>query len=166
MAQLGALVWLKWRLFRNTMRDGKAAVGRVASALGLLAGLVISLALAALLGFGVYAMMTATDEGGGRFGRIGVEQLSSIFVVWIFIVLYLMWAVVPLGLGGGSRFDAGRLLLYPVSLRKLFAIDWLSELLSLSSVFAAPVVVGVALGAGAARGRVWAALPVALCAIL
>jgi hypothetical protein len=166
MAQLGALLWLKWRLLRNTLRDGKAAAGRIASALALLAGFGISLTIAALLGLGVYAMTLAEQESGGRLARAGFGELSSVFVVWIFVVLYLMWAVVPLGLGGGSRFDAGRLLLYPVSLRKLFAIDWLSELLSLASVFAAPVVCGVALGAGLARGRVWMALAAALCAIV
>ncbi|HEV2705307.1 MAG TPA: hypothetical protein VGV59_05250 [Pyrinomonadaceae bacterium] len=166
MAQLGALLWLKWRLLRNTLRDGKAATGRVATALGLLAGFGISLAIAALLGVGIYAMAWAERESGGRLAGTGIGELSSVFIVWIFIILYLMWAIVPLGLGGGSRFDAGRLLLYPVSLRKLFAIDWLSELLSLSSVFAAPVVVGVAVGAGAARGALWAALLAALCAIV
>jgi hypothetical protein len=77
-----------------------------------------------------------------------------------------MWAFVPLSLGGGEHFDPGRLLLYPVSLRKLFLIDLLSELTSLASIFAAPSVFGIALGAGLARGQVLSALLVAACATL
>ncbi|HKP71326.1 MAG TPA: ABC transporter permease [Pyrinomonadaceae bacterium] len=42
MAQLGALVWLKWRLFLNAMRSRKGAANRVASALGTLAALAVS----------------------------------------------------------------------------------------------------------------------------
>jgi hypothetical protein len=163
MSQLGALVWLKWMLFRNAMRSRKAVVSRVAAALVMLAGFAIAIAIAALLGFATYAM--TTDQLSGRLEAKGMGQVASVFLVWTFVVLYLMWAIVPLGLGGGSRFDAGRLLLYPVSLRKLFAIDWLSELLSLSSVFAAPIIIGVAAGAGAATGQVFRALLVALCAI-
>ncbi|HZG52207.1 MAG TPA: hypothetical protein VEZ40_08725, partial [Pyrinomonadaceae bacterium] len=68
--------------------------------------------------------------------------------------------------GGGNQFDPGRLLLYPVSLRKLFALDLLSELTSLASIFAAPAIFAVSLGAGLARGRVGGALVVAVCATL
>src|SRR5918911_195116 len=49
MSQLGALVWLKWRLFRNSLRTGKAVTTRLASALAMLAALGFSL----LVGFGL-----------------------------------------------------------------------------------------------------------------
>ena len=64
----------------------------------------------------------------------------------------MLWALMPLALDGGSRFEPGRLLLYPVSLRKLFAVDFLSELTSLSTVFAAPSVFGARAGRGAGEG--------------
>ncbi len=165
MSQLGALIWLKWMLFRNALRSRKAVVSRLASALATGGGLARSLGVAPMLGFGTYAIMT--DETIGKIARgRGVEQLAGVVLVWIFVVLYIMWALVPLGLGGGSQFDAGRLLLYPVSLKKLFAIDWLSELLSLSSVFVAPTIFGVAIGAGVASGNLAAALLAALCATM
>jgi hypothetical protein len=83
----------------------------------------------------------------------------------IFAILYLMWATVPLSLGGGSQFTPGRMLLYPVSLRKLFAIDFLSELTSLGTIFAVPIILAVALGAGAGLGQIILALVAALFAI-
>lgn len=166
MTQLGALIWLKWVLFRNALRSPKAVVSRLASTLVMLGALAISLGLAVLLGLATYTLMS--EEAGHRLAYGGArsgEQLAGVVLVWAFVVLYMMWGVVPLGLGGGSQFDAGRLLLYPVSLKRLFAIDWLSELLSLSSVCAAPVVVGAAIGAGSANGQVAGALVVACCAI-
>ncbi|HEX9917877.1 MAG TPA: hypothetical protein VGA87_01855, partial [Pyrinomonadaceae bacterium] len=81
-------------------------------------------------------------------------------------MIYLVWATAPLSFGGGNQFDPGRLLLYPVSLRKLFALDLLSELTTLASIFAAPAIFAVSLGAGLARGRVGGALVVAVCATL
>ncbi|HYY42802.1 MAG TPA: hypothetical protein VE775_08740, partial [Pyrinomonadaceae bacterium] len=59
------------------------------------------------------------------------------------------------------QFTPGRLLLYPVSLRQLFALDLLSELTSTASIFAVPAVLAMAVGVGLARGRVGAALCVA-----
>jgi len=54
MAQLFALVWLKWALLRNSMRSRRAAAGRVAAAVGLLAGLALSLLVAFGVGAGAY----------------------------------------------------------------------------------------------------------------
>lgn len=146
MNQLFALAWLKWTLFRNAMRSRKAAAGRAAAAAGGLVALVTSLATSAALGFGTYAVLSGDALRGND------AQGAFLFLLLIFVVLYLMWAVVPLGLGGGSQFDAGRLLLYPISLRKLFMVDLLSELTGLAAIFGVPISLGVALGAGAAHG--------------
>ncbi|MCA1591725.1 MAG: hypothetical protein LC754_03545 [Acidobacteria bacterium] len=161
MSQLSALVWLKWKLFRNSLRSRKAVVGRVASALGTLAALALALVIATALGFATYAFMSRTHGDAGQSG-----ETAYLFLLVIFVLLYLMWAIVPLGLGGGGQFDPGRMLLYPVSLGKLFVFDFLSELTSLSTIFAAPVIFGVALGAGLASGGVGAALVVALVAVV
>ncbi|HZG53321.1 MAG TPA: hypothetical protein VEZ40_14415, partial [Pyrinomonadaceae bacterium] len=56
-AQLGALVWLKWRLFVNAMRSKRGAANRAASALGTLFALAFSLTLSAGLGAGAYFVM-------------------------------------------------------------------------------------------------------------
>jgi hypothetical protein len=73
----------------------------------------------------------------------------------------MMTTTIPLGMGGGSPFDPGRLLLYPVTLRRLFAIDFLSEVTSLSAIFALPSLFSVSIGAGLQKGRVLSALVVA-----
>lgn len=164
MSQLLALVWLKWRLFRNSMRSRKAAVGRAASVAGTLAALAFSMLIAASLGVAAYALASlGAQPDAAPSSEAG--QTVFLFLLSVFAMLYLMWAVVPLGLGGGGRFDAGLLLLYPVSLKKLFAVDLLSELSSLSSVFAVPLVLAVAAGAGAAVGNLTGALAVAVCAV-
>lgn len=175
MSQLSALIWLKWTLFRNAMRSRKAVLSKIASILGTLAALVIALVIAFLLGIIVYNVLSP-----GASSQI-LAQLSpdnpftaelkdmmkkaSTLLFMIFGILYLMWATVPLSLGGGSQFTPGRMLLYPVSLRKLFALDFLSELTSLGTIFAVPIILAVALGAGAGLGHIMLALIAALFAI-
>lgn len=163
MSQLAALVWLKWRLFRNSLRTRKAVAGRVAGALAALAALLVSLGVSAGMGAAAYFISTPSARESAE-----LQQLAgSGFVFFIFALTfaYLMWAVVPLGLEGGSRFEPRRMLLYPVSLRKLFAVDLLSELTNLSSIFAVPVVLAICLGAGLARGAAGRALLLGLLAV-
>jgi len=169
-AQLGALVWLKWRLFINAMRSKRGAANRAASALGTLAALAFSLMLSAGLGAGAYFIVR--NRSGARASRFAQDLATGASVESLFLLfgmasmIYLVWATAPLSFGGGNQFDPGRLLLYPISLRKLFALDLLSELTSLASIFAAPAIFAVSLGAGLAHGRVGGALVVALCATL
>lgn len=160
MSQLLALVWLKWRLMRNSVRSRRAALGRAASLLGTLAALALSLVIAGGLGVAAYSL-TAPE------GWLGERASSTAFVFFflLFTTAFVMWALMPLALGGGGRFEPGRMLLYPVSLRKLFAFDLLSDLTSLTALFAVPSVLALGLGAGLANGRVWAGLLVALAAV-
>jgi hypothetical protein len=175
MDQFAALLWLKWTLFRNAMRSRKAVLSRVASILGTLAALLFALFLAVVLGILVYkvlsphtaaSVMAQLPPDNPLAGEMR-EFLQSGFKVLflIFAILYLMWATVPLSLGGGSQFTPGRMLLYPVSLKKLFAIDFLSEFTNIASIFALPIILFVTFGAGLALGRVLLTLPVALLAI-
>src|SRR5918997_973262 len=175
MQQLSALVWLKWTLFRNAMRSRKAALSRIASILGTLAALVLALLIAFVLGVAVYKIFSL-EEAGSLIAQFppnhplaeeAKELLRSGFLLLfiIFASLYLIWATVPLSLGGGSQFAPGRLLLYPISLRKLFALDYLSELTSLGSIFAIPIILGVALGAGMGLSNVLLALVAGLFTI-
>jgi hypothetical protein len=169
--QFSALIWLKWTLFRNAMRSRKAVLSQVASILGTLAALGVALLIAVILGVVIYRLSSP-----GLSHQI-LDQLPPdhplatelrnvvILLFMIFAVLFLMWATVPLSLGGGSPFTPGRLLLYPVSLPKLFAIDFLSELTSLGSIFAIPIILALAVGAGLGLGRISLALPAALLII-
>lgn len=161
--QLRALAWLKWRLFRNKMRSRRAALDSAASAAGTFAALTLSLVFAAGIGFAAYALTAETSHARALALRGGAVE-SMLLLFGLSSVIFMMWALVPLGMGGGSQFDPGRLLLYPVSLRKLFLIDLASELASLSSIFAVPAVLSVGIGAGLAGGNVMRALAASICA--
>jgi ABC-2 type transport system permease protein len=162
MSQLFALVWLKWTLMRNSLRSRRAVVGRVAAALGMLAGLALS--LVAALGVGVGAYFIAASAGRGA---TDAQQLQAAFAVLLFIftVIFLMWSLMPIALGGGSRFEPARMLLYPVSLGKLFAFDFVSDLTSLSSVLVVPSLFALCAGVGLGRGNLPAGLAVACLAV-
>jgi hypothetical protein len=131
--------------------------------------LAFSLALALVLG-GV-AYFVSRPENLARMLREAPHEVSTAataeFIFFsIFGFMYLMWGTLPLSLGGGKQFDAGKLLLYPITLRKLFAVDFLSEFTTLHSVIAVPTILGVAIGAGLATDNLsftlLAAIPIAL----
>ena len=169
MSQLLTLIWLKWRLVRNSLRSSKAVVNRVASIIGMLVALILSLMVAFILGFAAYALSqpealnvlrrTATSDPQG--------SASAEFIFFSIVgIIYLMWATVPLSIGGSKQFDAGKLLMYPITLRKLFAVDFISELTTLHSVFAVPAVLAVCIGSGLGTGNLAAALIVAIPMLL
>lgn len=169
MSQLLTLVWLKWRLVRNSLRSSKAVVNRVASVFGMLLVLGFSLVLALVLG--LVAHFVSQPGNLARMLRDSPQDISTAataeFIFFsIFGFMYLMWGTLPLSLGGGKQFDAGKLLLYPITLRKLFAVDFLSEFTTLHSAIAVPSIIAVAIGAGLATGNLAATLvaaaPIAL----
>jgi hypothetical protein len=175
MDQFAALIWLKWTLFRNAMRSRKAMLSRVASMLGTVIALAFALLIALALGAAVYKVLTP-DLNAQMLAQVppdspmavearNIIQSGFLLLFITLALLYLMWATVPLSLGGGSQFTPGRLLLYPVSLRKLFAIDFLSEFTNIASIFAIPVILATALGAGLAMENILPALLVALFAV-
>ena len=170
MSQLLTLIWLKWRLLRNSLRSSKAVVNKAASLLGTFVALVFSLTVALILGVAAYAL-TQPDLLGDALRHPAARDLptgaSTEFIFFsMFGILYLMWATVPLSIGGSKQFDAGKLLMYPITLRKLFAVDFISELTTLHSVFALPAVLAISIGAGLGTGNLTRALIVAIPAIL
>ena len=170
MSQLLTLIWLKWRLLRNSLRSSKAVVNKAASVLGTLLALVLSLTVALILGVAAYAL-TQPEVLGEAFRHPAARDLpipsSTEFIFFsMFGILYLMWATVPLSIGGSKQFDAGKLLMYPITLRKLFAVDFVSELTTLHSVFALPAVLALSVGAGLGSGNLTRALIVAIPTIL
>jgi hypothetical protein len=170
MSQLFTLVWLKWRLLRNSLRSSKAVVNKAASILGVLLALLLSLVVASVLGIIAYVLSQPGAFGHAlrRTATGGVSAAASAEFVFFSIlgILYLMWATVPLSIGGTKQFDAGKLLMYPITLRKLFAVDYISELTTLQSVFAVPAVLAICIGAGLGSGRLAPAVLAAAPALL
>jgi hypothetical protein len=173
MSQLITIIWLKWRVLRNSLRSRKAVANQVASIIGMLAALLLALLVAAGLGLAAYALtkpsIASMLQRPSR-RRSADESFSSEFVFFsIYAFLYLMWATIPLSIGSSRQFDAGNLLLYPISLRKLFAIDFVSEVANIQSVFAIPAIVamsiGAALGSGEFVATMLAAIPISLFGI-
>jgi hypothetical protein len=162
--QLGALAWLKWRLFRNALRKRRgAALNSAASIAGTILAIALSLLFAFGIGVAAYGLTDETNPLHPVAMRGGaVEPLLLLF--GMLSIIFMLWAFVPLSMGSGSQFDPGQLLLYPISLRKLFLIDLLSELSSLASIFAVPAILAVGVGAGIAGDNMPGALVAALCA--
>ncbi|HET7114750.1 MAG TPA: hypothetical protein VFI57_13980 [Pyrinomonadaceae bacterium] len=162
MSQLGTLIWLKWKLLRNSLRSSKAVVNKLATVLGMLAALAFSLIVALGLGVAAYAVIQpdVLGEVMKRSSRSDFPIPASTEFIFFSILgfLYLMWATVPLSIGGSKQFDAGKLLMYPITLRKLFAVDFISELTTLHSVFAVPAVLAISIGAGLGSGNLAPAL--------
>jgi len=131
-------------------------LNQAASVLGMLLVLSFALSVATGLGFAAYflskpgAMTEAFRQGAAGQG-FPVTSVEFIFFS-ILAFLYLMWATIPLSMGTSKQFDAGRMLMYPISLGKLFAIDFLSELTSLQSVFAIPAILAMSIGVGLGSG--------------
>jgi hypothetical protein len=164
MSQLLALAWLKWALFRNSMRSKKAVAGSVAATVGVLLALAVSLLVAAGVGAGAYFLSAEATEGL-REASESHDTAAYVVLLFMFTLALLMWALTPLALGGGNRFEPTRMLLYPVSLAKLFAFDFLTDLTSLTAVFVVPSILTLGVGVGLGRGHVASGLTVSLFAI-
>ena len=170
MSQFLTLIWLKSKLLRNSLRSRKAVVNQVASVLGVLVTLTVALAVAIGLGFAAYfttkpgVVSEAFRRSASRDG-FGSATAELVFFS-IFSFLYLMWATVPLSIGSSKQFDAGRMLIYPISLIKLFAIDFMSEITTLASMFAIPAIVATSIGAGLGTGQLIPALIASVPAIV
>ena len=154
MSQLSTLLWLKWKLFRNSLRSSKAVANRVASVLGMLAALALAMVIALGLGLAAFTLTSPTIMVHATSNRARPGGLPSPEIIFfsIFAFAYLMWATLPLSIGSNRQFEPGRLLMYPISLQKLFAIDFISELTNLQSIFAIPAIIAMCVGAGLGSG--------------
>ncbi|HEV2834936.1 MAG TPA: hypothetical protein VGW58_06445 [Pyrinomonadaceae bacterium] len=169
MTQLLTLVWLKWRLLRNSLRSSKAVVNKVASVLGMLLALLFAMVVALILGIVAY-VISQPENLVHILARSSTEISAEVTAEFIFFsilgFIYLMWATLPLSIGGSKQFDAGKLLMYPITLRKLFAVDFISEFTTLHSIIAVPAIVALAIGAGLGTDNLAVALIAAIPIVL
>jgi hypothetical protein len=136
----------------------------------MLVALALALAMALILGVAAYVLTSPDNMFAGaqtlRPNPAGRGLPSPEFIFFsIFAMCYLLWATLPLSIGSSRQFDPGNLLLYPISLRRLFALDFLSEVASLQSVFAVPAIIAIGVGAGLAQAKLAGGILIALIAI-
>ena len=136
----------------------------------MLVALVFALVIALGLGAAAYVLsspeiMTQITRREARRSAGSIPSAQFIFFS-ILTFFYLMWATLPLSVGTGRQFEPGRLLMYPISLRKLFALDFISETVNLQSIFAIPAIFALGIGAGLGKGKMVWALPATLLAAL
>lgn len=131
----------------------------------MLAALALALLIAFGLGAAAYALSLPEVEESLSKGNSEVPSTEFIFFS-ILTLSYLLWSTLPLSVGSTRQFDPGNLLLYPISLRKLFAVDFLSEIASLQSVLAIPSILAMGLGAGLAQHNVPGGLLIAFAAAI
>ena len=131
----------------------------------MLAALMLAMLIAFGLGAAAYAL--SLPEVAASLSKGKSELPSTEFIFFSILTLsYLLWSTLPLSVGSTRQFDPGNLLLYPISLQKLFAVDFLSEVASLQSVLAIPSILAMGLGAGLAQNNVAGGLLIALAAAL
>src|SRR6266446_3641134 len=97
MSQLLTLIWLKWTLFRNALRSRKAKINQLASVVGTLAALALSLLIALGLGIAAYALTSEAGAAQIEQARAAAKATADFppahFVLFIiFGFLYLLWA--------------------------------------------------------------------------
>jgi hypothetical protein len=135
----------------------------------MLAALTLALFIALILGVAAYVLTSPENVFAGTkplrtsSGAQGIPSPEFIFFS-IFAMCYLLWTTLPLSIGSSRQFDPGNLLLYPISLRRLFALDFISEVASLQSLFAIPAIVAIGIGAGLAQGKLAGGILIALVA--
>jgi hypothetical protein len=167
LQQFRTLLWLKWTLFRNSFRSSKATITRIASFLGMILALGFALVVSFGLGAAAYALtrpglINALERRSSGPVSPGISAEFIFFSILAFC--FLIWATLPLSIGSGRQFDPGSLLLYPISLKKLFALDFISEITTLQSIFAIPAILALGVGAGLGTGFLFRALLASLIA--
>ena len=125
----------------------------------MLAALALALLIALGLGVAAYALTSPDSVLKVLCRRSAASEQrlpSAEFIFFSILALcYLLWATLPLSIGSSRQFDPGNLLLYPISLRKLFAVDLVSEVRACNRSLPYPAIIAMGIGAGLARKTRW-----------
>ena len=141
LAQLRALLWLRWRLTRNQWARG----GEINAVITVIA-LWIALCMAVVAG-----------AGGAFAGALGLAKASpqATMLVWDVLigVFLLFWMIgIVTELQRAELIDFGRLLYLPVSLRCMFLLNYAASHFSFSLAFVLPAMLGITAGLVLGRG--------------
>ena len=151
-SQYKALAFMRWRMFRNSLRTTQGAIE--------LGARTIAFAFYALMGMGM-----AAGFGGGAYAIAASgkwEILPALF--W---VLFILWQAVPVTLASfQEHFDLGGLLRFPVSFSAFFLLHLIFGLVDASTIMGGLCSIGIWIGMTIARPDLfaWSALTLVLFA--
>ena len=147
LAQLRAMLWLRWQLSRNQWRRG-----------GQLSAVVTLLML--IVGLGLSMVGGVAGLAGGALGMSAASPRATMFVWDGLVVLFLgLWTIgTVMELQRSEIIDLSRLLHLPVSLRDVFLLNYLASHLSFSLAAVVPAMLGLTVGLVLGRGPAMALL--------
>jgi ABC-2 type transport system permease protein len=147
--QFRAILWLRWRLTRNQLTR-KGGLGAV---------------IAALVGVSLVMIALVAGVGATLIGALAMTKASApaVMFVWdgiTFFVLFFLLIGVLTELQRSESIDLTRLLHLPISLKQVFVFNYLVSLVSVGTVLALSVMLGMATGLTLSHGwRFLLALP-------
>jgi hypothetical protein len=132
---LQAFFWLRWRLFINQLKRGGIANAVILAILG---------AAGALLAVGTFVIAFFV----GLFAMPSASPQEHLYVWDGFVIIFLFWWGIGIltDLQRSEALSLDKFLHLPVSLTSAFLINYLSSLLSLSTIVLVPAMVGFILG--------------------
>ncbi len=146
--QIRTLLWLRWRLTVNQLRKG----GRLNALLAALLGVVI---LVLAVGGAVLGVLA------GAWGLVKARPMDLLVIYDLLVGVFLfLWMIsIVSEIQRSETISIGRLLHLPVSLRGVFAVNYLASHLTLSIILIVPTMLGLAVGLALCQG------PVMLCLV-
>jgi hypothetical protein len=151
MSQLLTLFWLRFVIFRNSLTGRREVVSTVLRLMILAGYLMLSLS-AGLILFLIMVKMPQT------VGHWMTNSLGTLFGMLVFLTL------VTQATGTSANFDPRRYILFPISFRKLFALNLISAFSEPVMMTLLPAVAGILLGRGVALAQPLAGLVAFVCA--
>jgi ABC-2 type transport system permease protein len=142
--QIGLIARLRWRIFRNAIRQRGAKLELLGLILSSLFGAFFALGIAFGLGAGTYAMVSSRHYG---------------FLALLFWAVFVCWQVLPIFFAGFStQFDFRNLLRFPLSPSAFYTISLAYGLADPMAVSAVAWLAAIAIGASLARAELLPAM--------
>lgn len=151
MSQLATLFWLRLVIFRNSMTGRSEIISTLLRFVILGGYLLISL----LVGLLLFLLMVRLPSSPGG---VMANSMGTIFGLLVFLTL------VTQATGTSANFDPRRFILFPISFKKLFALNLASACAEPVMLTLLPAMAGLLIGRGVALGQAWAGLLAFVCA--
>ncbi|HWQ35177.1 MAG TPA: hypothetical protein VNQ79_20195 [Blastocatellia bacterium] len=153
MSQLLTLFWLRFVIFRNSLTGRREVVSTMLRLMILAGYLMLSLSAGLIL----FLIMVKMPETVGHWMT---NSMGTLFGMLVFLTL------VTQATGTSANFDPRRYILFPISFRKLFALNLISAFSEPVMITLLPSVGGILLGRGVALAQPLAGLIAFVCAVV